>query len=187
MSCFLARLRKGTSENCTRPAAFRGWARGSEPGASPAPEAPCKGDPAHGQLDFWVGRWEVFDPKGKKDGDNLIEKILASCAIVRTGPRPTEQGKSLFYYLRPQRRWKQVWVTDTGFVKEKTQPLDYSGPGVRSQGELPLPGGVVVLDRTTLTELPEGRVRQVIEQSRDGGKTWSSWEGIYVPARKPGD
>lgn len=161
---------------------------GSPAMASPPPEAPCKVDPGYGRLDFWVGRWEVFDPKGKKDGDNLIEKILASCAIVENWTEADgSQGKSLFYYLRGQRRWKQVWVTDTGFVKEKAQLLDYPGPGVRFQGELPLPGGVVVLDRTTLTELPEGRVRQVIEQSRDGGKTWSSWEGIYVPARKPGD
>jgi hypothetical protein len=153
----------------------------------PEPAWPGR-DSFRSKPDFWVDRWEVFDPKGKKDGDNLIEKILASCAIVENGTEVDgSQGKSLFYYLRAQRRWKQVWVTDTGFVKEKTQLLDYPGPGVRFQGELPLPSGLVVLDRTTLSVLPDGRVLQIIEQSKDGGKTWSAWEGIYVPAGKPRD
>ncbi len=35
----------------------------------------------------------------------------------------------------------------------------------------PQADGSRVLDRTTLTPLPAGRVRQVIEQSRDGGDT----------------
>jgi hypothetical protein len=54
---------------------------------------------------------------------------------------------------------------------------------VRFVGELPQPGGGTVLDRTTLTPLPDGRIRQVIEQSKDGGKTWHSWEGVYT--RRP--
>jgi hypothetical protein len=150
-----------------------------------AEAVPCKDDPAYAKLDFWVGRWEVFDPAGKKEGDNLIEKVLASCAIVENWTEADgSRGKSLFYYLRRERRWKQVWITDTGFVKEKAELLDDAGPGLRFQGELPLPSGTTVLDRTTLTRMPDGRVRQVIEQSRDGGKTWSSWEGIYVRAKE---
>jgi len=150
--------------------------------ASPPTPVPCKSDPAYAALDFWVGQWEVFTPKGDKDGDNRIEKILDSCAVVENWTESDgSQGKSLFYYLHSERRWKQVWVTDQGFVKEKSQRLDYPGPGLRFQGELPLASGGTILDRTTLSTMPGGRVRQVIEQSRDGGKTWSAWEGIYVP------
>ena len=32
---------------------------------------------------------------------------------------------------------------------------------------------------------PDGRVRQVIEQSADGGKTWRAWEGLYSRQEKP--
>jgi hypothetical protein len=39
-----------------------------------------------------------------------------------------------------------------------------------------------MLDRTTLTPLGNGRVRQVIETSRDGGKTWRvGFDAVYVP------
>ena len=44
--------------------------------------------------------------------------------------------------------------------------------GDRIQGELPLPDGRLVLDRTTLTPIRPGEVRQLIETSRDGGTTW---------------
>jgi hypothetical protein len=43
---------------------------------------------------------------------------------------------------------------------------------VRFQGEIPKPDGTSYLDRTTLSPLSGNRVRQVIEISRDGGKTW---------------
>jgi hypothetical protein len=40
-----------------------------------------------------------------------------------------------------------------------------------------------VLDRTTLTPLADGRVRQVIERSSDGGTTWTTgFDAMYVRA-----
>jgi hypothetical protein len=70
-------------------------------------------------------------------------------------------------------------------LKEKRLVEDYVG-GVRFQGELPLRDGSTLLDRTTLTPLPDGRVRQVIEQSRDGGKSWRvGFDALYLPARQP--
>jgi hypothetical protein len=56
----------------------------SPPGRAAADEAkpaPCGGD-AYAKLDFWVGHWEVFDPKGEKQGDNRIEKTLSGCATL---------------------------------------------------------------------------------------------------------
>lgn len=47
-----------------------------------------------------------------------------------------------------------------------------AGGGVRFQAELRHPDGRVVLDRTTLSPLPGGEVRQLIEISADGGTTW---------------
>jgi hypothetical protein len=145
----------------------------------------CREDAAYAKLDFWLGQWEVFDAKGARDGDNRIEKALGGCAILEHWRAAADgsEGQSLFYYRRAEKRWKQVWVTDSGGVKEKAEVLDFPGPGLRFQGEIPLPSGGTILDRTTLTLLTDGRVRQVIEQSRDGGKSWSGWEGIYVRRR----
>lgn len=36
----------------------------------------------HRQFDFWIGRWEVFTPDGKKAGDNTIEAIDGGCALI---------------------------------------------------------------------------------------------------------
>jgi hypothetical protein len=67
-------------------------------------------------------------------------------------------------------------VTDdagqVGGTKEKHLIARLPDGGVRFQGELPLPDGRLVLDRTTLTPIRPGEVRQLIETSRDGGTTW---------------
>jgi len=44
---------------------------------------------------------------------------------------------------------------------------------VRFQGRIVLPDGSSYLDRTTLTKIPNGAVRQVLEISRDDGETWN--------------
>ena len=51
---------------------------------------------------------------------------------------------------------------------------------VRFQGEIARKDGTTIFDRTTLAPLPGDRVHQVIEQSRDGGKTWKvAYDAIY--------
>ncbi len=89
-------------------------------------------------------------------------------------------------------RWKQVWVTDAatvlGGVKEKRE-LPIADGGMRFQGEL-VDRDRIILDRTTLTPLGGGRVRQLIETSIDGGTTWKAqFDAVYErttrsPARR---
>ena len=139
-------------------------------------------------LDFWVGEWEVFLTSGPKDGDNRIEKLLGGFALQENWTDlDGHEGKSWLYYYRPEKRWKQVWVTDGGFVKEKVQVEGAPAGSVRFRGEIPLKDGGTLLDRTTLTPLADGRVRQVIEQSHDHGVTWQTgFDAYYVrKARKP--
>jgi hypothetical protein len=69
---------------------------------------------------------------------------------------------------------RQLEITDAGPIKEKRLIEDLNGSGVRFQSEIPHPDGSSHLDRTTLTPLPGGRVHQVIEISRDAGKTWET-------------
>jgi hypothetical protein len=65
---------------------------------------------------------------------------------------------------------------DAGPIKEKLLVEEMIGGGIRFQGEILHLDGKSHLDRTTLTPLPGGRVHQVIEVSRDAGKTW---EAVY--------
>ncbi len=141
------------------------------PGASQAP---------HHELDFWIGDWEAF-ADGRLDGTDRIEKTLNGAAVTEFWRDSNgHDGKSWFYFYRPENRWKQIWVTDTGGVKEKVCIEVLPRGGMRFRGEIPLRDGRKVLDQTTLTPLSDGTVRQAIEQSMDGGKTWVvSYDAIY--------
>ena len=153
-------------------------------GSTPARvESGCAADSAYHVLDFWIGSWSVVDSSGAALGKNRIEKVVGGCAITESWTEPGSEGMSLFYYVPAQRQWKQVWVTpdalQPGGVKEKHLISAATGM-VRFQGEIIGPRGGLILDRTTLTALDGGRVRQVIEISRDGGTTWrTTFEGIY--------
>jgi hypothetical protein len=172
---------QGTAAPPTTPATPPAAAPTPTPTPPAIPPHLCQTDPAFHKLDFWVGRWDVF-AEGQKDGTNVIEKVLDGCAVIENWlDVEGHEGKSLFYYNRVTGKRKQVWVTDQGPLKEKEEVPAPEPGSVRFQGEIPLRGGGTVFDRTTLTPLPDGRVRQVIEQSRDGGKTWKvGFDAIYV-------
>lgn len=165
-------------------------AAASRASAQATPDIPkCDSDSAFHALDFWVGDWTVVDSTGAPLGTNRIEKILNGCAVTEWWHETDSEGRSLFYYVPAQRTWKQVWVTPSALVpgglKEKHMIAHGTGR-VRFQGEIIGPAGGLILDRTTLTVMSQGRVRQVIEISRDGGTTWrTSFDGIYVPTKKP--
>ena len=147
--------------------------------ADPAPP------PVH-RLDFWLGYWDVFLATGERDGRNRIEKLLDGFAVQENWTElDGHEGKSWFYFYGPEQRWKQVWVTDGGFVKEKAQVADGPAGSTRFRGEISLPDGHKLLDQTTLTPEADGRVRQVIEQSRDNGATWKMVYDAYYVRRNP--
>lgn len=138
---------------------------------------PCQGDPAYHKLDFWIGAWDVYDNHDSTlNGTDIVEKIVGDCAIVENWKEAdgSGEGRSLFYYQPARKLWKQVWVTDAGLIKEKTLIAEIKNGGVRFQGEIPHLDGKSHLDRTTLTPLAGGRVHEVIELSRDNGKTWET-------------
>src|SRR5215204_4787827 len=81
-------------------------------GAQSLPRPPAKSCESveHRQFDFWVGRWDVFGPAGKKVGENRIELIADGCALLEqwTGNGGVT-GKSLNIYDTVDRRWHQTW------------------------------------------------------------------------------
>ena len=57
---------------------------------------------------------------------------------------------------------------------------------MRLSGEHLYRNGKREMIRGAWTPLPDGRVRQLLEQSRDEGKTWYVWfDGIYVRRDAP--
>ena len=166
------------------------------------PPPSCEDTPGFHKLDFWVGEWDVFSGAdySQKVGTNRIEKILDGCAVMEHWTDAGGGvGKSLFFYTPATDTWKQVWVTENatrpGGVKEKTMvdiPAAEELPegATRFQGTITRPNGSTYLDRTTLTPMEggEGKVRQVIEVSTDGGENWrTAFDAIYVPREQAMD
>jgi hypothetical protein len=142
----------------------------------------CEKKPEYQILNFWVGDWDVQDVDGQKVGSNRIEKILGGCAVVENWTElDGHEGKSFFYFNNPTGKWKQVWVEDSGGMKEKEFIQKFGDGGVRFQGLVQISDGSMILDRTTLTPKDQNHVKQVIEISRDQGKNWKAvFHAIYV-------
>jgi len=165
---------------------------GSQPSAPAKSASVCRDVARLHALDFWIGHWDV-SWSGQHVGTNVVATILGDCAITERW-RDVEGGEgfSLFYYDVTQQRWKQVWVTDspfrTGGTKEKAEQTELTGENqIRFLGRYPgADGALPITDRTTLTKRDDGTVRQLIEVSLDGGKTWQTrFDGIYRRSARP--
>ncbi len=160
----------------TRPAA---WAQQSEVQPQHDEETiieACAG-PEHRQFDFWVGEWEVSDAAGQLAGTNEIARVANGCGLSEywrgAGGR---NGTSLNWYDPGSRQWHQVWV-GLGLYLHLRGGLE--GERMVLAGERVTLEGTVI-DRISWMPLEPGRVRQLWEVSRDGGKNWQVvFDGTY--------
>ena len=139
----------------------------------PAAAFPCN-DQANRQFDFWVGTWNVLGPKGKIAGTNRVSKINGGCAILEEwSGNGGIVGKSLNIYDATRKVWHQTWVGSDGLL--------LTVEGKFENGAMRMSNAT---DRITWTPLSEG-LRQVWEQTSDGGKTWAVvFDGKYVPVKE---
>jgi hypothetical protein len=147
-------------------------ARAQDSAAPGKPAAPCAAPEFH-QFDFWLGDWDAFDAAEptKLVARNHVTPMLGGCA-VREVYQQTDGlvGESFSTYDASRGRWHQSWVTN--------------------RGTLLLLDGALNGDRMTLTATQKssagtasllrgvwyregGAVRETVDRSTDGGKTWS--------------
>lgn len=158
-----------------------GLTLGIRPEAVGAPTPPTP-PPVNHDFDFWLGDWEVFDPKGVKVGTNVIVSVSNGRGLYENweGDPATggNNGKSLNAYNPAKRQWQQFWIGSGGGVIELAGGL--VGDRMVLTGESQQPDGRTAADRITWTPNPDGTVRQLWEQSSDGGRTWSTaFDGLY--------
>jgi len=152
------------------------FSAGASDGKSPCASA------AHRQFDFWIGEWDVRTPDGKLAGSNRITSILGGCGLQEnwTGARGTI-GTSLNTYDDARGLWHQTWIDSAGTflllegaLQDGRMVLKSAGPPQKGQP----------LDRITWEPLQGGDVRQLWEQSSDGGATWTvAFDGHYTRKR----
>ncbi len=157
----------------------------SAPPASPqpTPQVPsCQGSQPHRQFDFWLGEWDV-SAGGKKVGVNRISTILAGCVLLEEWKgNGGSEGRSFNYYDAHAGQWVQNWVDRGGGNILARGGLE--GGAMRLEGVHTYGDGHTELFRMTFTPNADGSVRQLIQESKDDGKTWYVWfDGTYT--RRP--
>jgi hypothetical protein len=157
-----------------------GGAQTQSPSTAPAAAQPPQGCPApeHRQFDFWVGEWDVY-VKGQQIATSSIQNILGGCVIFENwNPLRGGPGKSFNYYDPHMKRWRQVWVASSPGSHEYVG--DLRGGNMVFEGKGHQRDGTSTLYKMTFFNLGTDKVRQYIEQSTDGGKTWSTYfDGEY--------
>ena len=150
---------------------------------SPVPQmsASCSGE-KYRQFDFWLGDWELVGGDGKKSADDHVVMVLGGCGVQEnwTGTK-NGQGLSFSAYDPATRRWHQTLMDDGGAV------LNLEGEF--ADGKMILVGtrpsqkekGVTITHRIAWTPQPNHSVKQIWENSTNGGRTWRLVsEGTYV-------
>jgi hypothetical protein len=154
--------------------------------AATAPPPPCAG-PAFRQFDFWLGEWDVFNPAGQKIGTNAITVTNDGCVLLESWRDARGgTGNSFNFYEVTTKRWHQFWVNSNGNATPLATapdgtPMPMSGGLVDGAMVLQSPPTMATRNRWTWSKLEGGRVRQLAEQSTDGGATWNvAFDGTYV-------
>jgi len=151
----------------------------------PPPAAPACTAPEFAQFDFWVGDWEVY-PTGtdKLVARSRIEKLYNGCAIRENWmPLSGKDGGSLNTYVTSAKEWRQLWTDSSASWAEFRGGFDgkamvLTGTGFAANG---------AQTRMAYSRNADGSVRQLGENSSDGGKTWvPSFDFTYRPAKKGG-
>ena len=151
----------------------------STPASESDKPAPCAAT-VHHEFDFWIGAWSVTE-NGKPAGTNRIDRLLDGCALFENWVGVDgSRGHSLNFYDRGRDQWQQTWVDASPGVLNLT--------GHFSDGRMALSGKSndpkthkQRSDRITWTPNGDGTVRQLWDQSLDGGKNWKVvFDGIYT-------
>ena len=138
-------------------------------------EPPC---PNSRGFDFWVGSWQVTNPKGTVVGTNRIERAERGCVLVESWRSAKgSTGTSINYVDPVSSEWVQLWVDSSGGVIRLRGGLD--GAAMVLAGDYVTAKGKKSALRGRWTPQPDGSVRQHFEESTDG-KTWKTWfDGTY--------
>lgn len=144
--------------------------------------SPCESDPTCGQLDFWVGIWNVYDTLGNRQATDTIVKEMRGCLIVEHfNILNAFRGTSFNFYDRKAGGWRQHWVDQTGTVVLFSG--NWKDGAMRFVGEMTRADGNTILQRMVLTPNEDGSVHQLVENSTDDGETWlPAFDLLYVKA-----
>lgn len=147
-------------------------------GAQANAAAPKCDGPEFRQFDFWLGDWDVT-AGGQPAGTNLVTLEEDGCVVHEHWKGAQGgTGQSFNFYDRADRKWHQMWVSNSGGVLFLTG--SYEQGTLTLQGARNEAGGKHLLHRISFRANPDRSVRQLWESSPDSGATWTAaFDGLY--------
>jgi len=152
-----------------------------------AQETPCKCcSVEYHQFDFWIGEWDVFNPKGVLVGTNKIETIQDSCGLKENWKgQKGGSGTSYNFYDRKTERWNQLWLDNNGGNLQLTGKFSDGSMVLESRELYSEKKKTAYRERITWTGNADGTVRQHWQRTTDDGKTWATvFDGLYKRKQK---
>lgn len=146
---------------------------------SPAPSAPprpCLARPESRELDFWVGEWDVArtgQPVPATPSRSHVEMSDDGCVINERYETPIGySGRSLNAYDANRKQWEQFWVDNAGGMHHY---VGHAHDGNMYYEAEFVPPGQTEPAKHKMTFFNQGpdQVRQLGEQSTDGGRSWT--------------
>jgi hypothetical protein len=147
--------------------------------------SPCD-SAQHGRFDFWLGDWDVSNAAGVLTGKSHVERILDGCVVMEnwTSVKGGYAGKSFNTFDPATGQWSQHWVDNGGMSAIMTG--EFHEKNLVYRRELRTKDGTAAIARMTFFDLGPGKVHQLVEQSKDGGKTWTTQIDLtYVKRPSP--
>lgn len=139
------------------------------------PAEPCTA-PEHRQFDFWLGEWTIIVAGSQQTPPSDITLEPGGCAVFENFNNGA--GRSINVFNEVDQMWHQTFIFASG------QRLILVGELVGEEMILAAPdpfGPPGSFNRWTWTPNADGTVRQLQEQSIDGGATVGGFDGLYVP------
>ncbi|MGN6396185.1 MAG: tetratricopeptide repeat protein [Mucilaginibacter sp.] len=145
---------------------------------------PCSREPHNHDFDFWVGDWDTY-PTGSKflTGRSHVEVMAGGCAILENFTSvQAYTGKSFNYYDPAKGKWEQDWV-GSGGAGDRTRYYngEYRDGAMHFTSETTDAKGNKTLGNFIFYNIDKNTVRQYLELSTDGGKTYQvSYDLTYI-------
>ncbi len=136
---------------------------------------PCRYGEEYKPLDFWLGEWDVY-VNDKKTGTSSITKSEGGCTLYEDYKTfKGFLGRSTNYYDPVDKKYTQIWIdkfNNITIFKEVEAKKNYLQMSVKNkEGKI---------TRMTYTKNSTGNVTQIMEDSKDQGKSWVvTFTGIY--------